>query len=163
VGILAVKTRAQRKKEEQQRCEDDIATAESGATPIPMSQLDDSLFVGGRARKRLTKQQKRALAKERIEDREKASRQQEKCLTKLSRQELEEEQHSDDSLEPVWMDAKEGRDGFSVKGGLLHHSSKDDWGDDRDQLVVPQKFRRVGETSTRFSPWSTSWSQEDSF
>lgn len=42
----------------------------------------------------------------------------------------------------MWSDAEEGQDGFSVQGGLLHHSSKDDWSDDRDQLVVPQKFRK---------------------
>ena len=40
------------------------------------------------------------------------------------------------------MAAKEGRDGLTVKGGLLRHFSKDDWSNDRDQLVIPQKFRR---------------------
>ena len=141
-GILAVKTRAQRRKEEQQKLEDDETTAESGAAPIPLPQLDDSLFIGGREKKRLTRQQKRVQALKRAQEIKLASSQHQKRLTELSRQELEEEQHADDSLDSAWMDAEEGRDGFTVKGGLLCHSSKDDWGDVRDQIVVPQKFRK---------------------
>ena len=37
--------------------------------------------------------------------------------------------------------AREARDGFLVNGGLLRHTSRDEWGDVRDQLVVPTRFR----------------------
>ena len=37
--------------------------------------------------------------------------------------------------------AREARDGFLVDGGLLRHTSRDEWGDVRDQLVVPTRFR----------------------
>ena len=139
--ILAVQTRAQQRKDEQERHDDDKATAQSGSTPLPLPQFDDSLFEGGRLRKRLTKQQKRMQAQERAQKNTEATGQWDRRLTELSRQEIEEEQQADDSLEQVWTVAKEGHDGFSIKGGLLHHLSKDDWGDDRDQLVVPQRFR----------------------
>ena len=60
--VMAVQTRAQKKKEQECIREDDEASALSGATPIDLPQLDDSLFTGGRARRRLSKQQKRIQA-----------------------------------------------------------------------------------------------------
>lgn len=86
--ILAVMTRAQGKREEQLRREDDEATAESSATPIPLPQLDESLFVAGRVRRRLTKRQKRVQARKRAQEMAVISQRWDKRLTELSRQEL---------------------------------------------------------------------------
>ena len=138
--VMAVQTRAQKKKEQECIQEDDEASALSGATPIDLPQLDDSLFTGGRVRRRLSKHQKRIQAQERTQRRDTCEHR-EKHLVELSREELEEEQHNDESLQLQWTAAREARDGFLVDGGLLRHTSRDEWGDVRDQLVVPTRFR----------------------
>ena len=93
--VMAVQTRAQKKKEQERIRK---ASALSGATPIDLPQLDDSLFTGGRERRRLSKHQKRIQAQERTQRRDTCEHR-EKRLVGLSREELEEEQHNDESLQ----------------------------------------------------------------
>ena len=94
-------------------------------------------------RRRLSKHQKRIQAQERTQRRDTCDtcEHREKRLVELSREELEEEQHNDESLQLQWTAAREERDGFLVDGGLLRHTSRDEWGDVRDELVVPTRFR----------------------
>lgn len=40
------------------------------------------------------------------------------------------------------MAAEHDRDNFYIYKGLLRHKSEDDWGDPRDQIVVPSKYRQ---------------------
>ena len=103
--VMAVQTRAQKKKEQERIRKDDEASALSGATPIDLPQLDDSLFTGGRVRCRLSKQQKRIQAQERTQRRDTCEHR-EKRLVELSREELEEEQHNDENLQLQWTAAE---------------------------------------------------------
>ena len=137
--VFAVQTRRQQERERQQQQQDDEASAASGAVPLDLATLDDSLFGSTKERRRLTRSQKRAQARDRGTDAEKSS---DLRLTELTSEELEEAQQEDEQLLPLWLAAEENRDGFHIGEGLLRHHSEDDWGDERDQLVVPIKHRR---------------------
>ena len=136
--VFAVQTRRQQERECQQQQQDDEASAASGAVPLDLAPLDDSLFGSTKERRRLTRSQKRAQASDRDTDAEKCDLR----LTELTSEELEEAQQEDEQLLPLWLAAEENRDGFHIGEGLLRHHSEDDWGDERDQLVVPSKHRR---------------------
>ena len=138
-GVFAVQTRRQQERERQQQQQDDEASAASGAVPLDLATLDDSLFGSTKERRRLTRSQKRAQARDRGTDAEKSS---DLRLTELTSEELEEAQQEDEQLLPLWLAAEENRDGFHTGEGLLRHHSEDDWGDERDQLVVPSKHRQ---------------------
>jgi hypothetical protein len=90
--VNAVKTRQQTAKEKAEQEEDDRVSNESGAIPLDLSQLDDSLFVETQTRKKLTKQEKRVQARERELLPLGATAAQEPRLTALTSQQLEEAQ-----------------------------------------------------------------------
>ena len=75
----------------------------------------------------MSKQKKRIQAQERTQRRD-TSEHREKHLVELSQEELEEEQHNDESLQLQWTAAMEARDGFLVDSGLLHHTSRNKMG-----------------------------------
>lgn len=139
-GVFAVQTRRQQEKERQQQQQDDEASASSGAVPLDLTTLDDSLFGPTKKKRRLTRSQKRAQAqaRDKCTDAESPS---DLRLTEFTPKELEEAQREDKHLLPLWLAAEENRDGFHIGKGLLRHRSEDDWGDERDQLVVPSKHR----------------------
>ena len=120
------------------RMADDEASAASGAVPLDLATLDDSIFGSTKERRRFTRSQKRAQARDKGTDAENSSYLR---LTELTSEELQEAQQEDEQLLPLWLAAEENRDGFHIGEGLLHHHSEDDWGDEREQLVVPSKHR----------------------
>lgn len=136
--VLAVQTRKQRERERQQQLQDDDASAASGAVPLDLATLDDSLFVATKERKKLTKSQKQAQTHAKSANTEKPR---DLRLTEFTPKMLEEAQRDYENLTPLWLAAEEHRDGFHIGKGLLRHHTEDDWEDERDQLVVPTKYR----------------------
>ena len=65
--VLVVQTRRQKVLEQKQGVDDDEATSASGAAPLDLMQLDDELFGESRARRRLSRAQKRAQATSRLQ------------------------------------------------------------------------------------------------
>ena len=135
--VQAVSTRLQCQQQEEQEKADDRDTAASDAVVFD---LDDSLFGVSKEKQKLTKREKRKEAQRRIAAAEETTARRQR-LTDLSRQDLEEAQHEDESLQPLWTAAEAVKDGYSIEGGLLEHHCLDEWGEDRSQLVVPRKYR----------------------
>ena len=109
--VLQVQTRKQDEKKHQQQQEDDEASATSGATPLDLTTLDDSLFGSSKERLRLTRSQKRAQAREKMEGSITPGHTR---LTQFTPKELEEAQREDEDLRPLWEAAEENRNGFHI-------------------------------------------------
>ena len=137
-GVQAVTTRAQSRRELQQRQEDDEASAHSDATAVPLMQLDDSLFAESKVKQKLSRQQKRTQAREWVT----AAEGEQTNIAALTSQQLRHCQEEDESLEELWIAADEERDGYLVKDNLLQCQGKDEWGEETDRIVVPTKFRQ---------------------
>ncbi len=139
--VFAVQTRSQQERERRQQQQDDVASASSGAIPLDLSTLDDSLFGQSKDRRRLTRSQKQKQTRDRDEERTTSTAHRQLRLTEFTPSDLEEAQREDVQLLPFWQAAEADKDGFHVGKGLLRHCSEDDWGDMRDQLVVPTRHR----------------------
>ena len=133
--VSAVQTRRQQALEARKCEEDDQASIASGAVPSDLMKYD-TLFGTSREKTRLSKSQRRFQAVTRRNAVTKPE-----TLASLTPQQLQEAQADDESLEPIWMAAQEGRDVFFIKGQTLYHQGVNEWGEDTDQLVVPTKFR----------------------
>lgn len=137
--VQAVQTRSQTQRDRDEAEKDDEASAESGATPVELNTLDDSLFTTPKMKKVQTRAEKRAQARKRIQQ---PPRTKERHLLELSKDEVEEEQHADLTLGELWNLAEHGENNFTIEKGLLKHHSRDEWGDDHSQIVVPTLFRK---------------------
>ncbi len=84
--VFAVQTRRQQERRQQQQ-KDDEASAASGAVPLDLATLDDNLFGITKERRRLTRNQKHAQARDKGRDEEKLSDLQ---LTEVTSKKLEE-------------------------------------------------------------------------
>ena len=137
--VLAVQTRQQKLLEQKRATEDDDATAMSGAIPFHLTQLGDELFSESRGRRRLSRAEKRAQAACRFQAQK--TMQASTTFAHLDPHELTAAQLDDESLKSVWAAAEAEEDGYRIQGGILYHRSTDAWGDEMDQVVVPEKFR----------------------
>jgi transposase InsO family protein len=151
-SLLAVQTRKQSRLESSMREEDDLATAISGAVPRELASLDGDLFGESRpSRVRLSRGQKRAQAEARSAISSTAIL---KTLAELTPCELQDAQAEDDSLSTLWKLAEKGEDSYGIRGQTLYHRSKDDWGNEVEQLVIPTKYRREVMVMAHNSPLS---------
>ncbi len=134
--VLVVQTSLRLQKEQQDttRTADDLASVTSGAIPRHLSNIDDSLFGIRKARKKLSRREKRAQASERTNVVTLTT------LKTLTSSEFEVTQAEDESLQPLWAAAEKGEQGYVVKGSILYHTSSDEWNTEIQQLVVPPKF-----------------------
>lgn len=123
--VQAVQTRSQAQRDRDEAEKDDEASAESGATPVELNTLDDSLFTTPKMKKVQTRAEKRAQARKRIQQ---PPRTKERHLLELSKDEVEEEQHADLTLGELWNLAEHGENNFTIEKGLLKHHSRDEWG-----------------------------------
>ena len=157
VGVLGmevaiVKTRNQRRSVEVQQQHDDEASVASGAIPKDLAIIDDSLLGTSRSRLKLTRKQKREQAQEiSAQKKQKDTR---LTLLTIDRGTLEKEQIDDPSLQPLWEAAEVEQNGYRVVRGLLRHQGEDEWGDLKDQLVVPVKFRQEAIALAHGSKWA---------
>ena len=132
-----MQTRRQKALEAKQRAADDFASATSGAIPADLCALDDSLFVGeSKPKERLSRSQKKAQASARI------CSQKPLTLAGLNPSQFQEAQATDDALVTLWEAAAKGQDSFAAHGQTLYHKSKDEWGNEREQLVVPTVYQK---------------------
>jgi len=139
--VVAVTTRAQDAKEKRQRQEDDLLSAISGVQPKPIEEstglelLDDSLFAQPKeSKQKLTRSARRKLKKERYHESREAR-------LNLSTDELRRQQEEDVTLGDLWDNVDNPNSSLVITDDLLHHKSLDDFGEELDQLVVPQALR----------------------
>ena len=87
-----------------------------------------------------------------------------KRLVEMTREELEEEQHMDNSIKPLWTAAEQGSEGLRIEGGLLRHNSLDEWGGTYSGSVCcPFKVQdRADHAGKWLPPWCTPGFEENS-